>query len=73
MEPTLQSWNGVVIDISLYQWANHTYIYHIYTCVIALGLARFYMKNKQYAQGIELYKKTLDIAREVYGASHPQV
>ncbi|XP_067942726.1 tetratricopeptide repeat protein 19, mitochondrial-like [Watersipora subatra] len=34
--------------------------------------ARFQTKKKNYEEGIKLFKKSLDIAREVYGADHPQ-
>lgn len=31
------------------------------------------MKMKQFKKGIELYNQSLEIAKEVYGANHPQV
>ena len=31
------------------------------------------MKKKQHAKAIALYKESLDTAKEVYGANHPQV
>lgn len=40
---------------------------------ILTGYARFLMKQKQHKKAIDLYTSSLDVAKEIYGADHPQV